>query len=129
MLRCPGNPRDWEVEVLNAATTSGEPGDHALAGFRHDLELDRPSRLLLDDSPSIAYLSTTDHITDLEFDEVTAAKLAVDCHIEQRTVPQSLMLVQIEPNGSDISGLQRVLRPHILAGIPGSPFMHGGVKI
>jgi len=62
---------------------------------------------LLDDGRSIADPSTADHINDPEFDEVTAPKLAIDCHIEQRTVPKSLMLIDIEPNDPDISGLQQ----------------------
>jgi hypothetical protein len=49
--------------------------------------LNWPSGLALDDGRAIADGATGDEVDDLEANQVTAAKLAVDGEIEQRQIP------------------------------------------
>ena len=56
----------------------------------HDLELHRSTGLLLDVSGSVADLSPAHHIADLQLDEITAAKFAVDAKVKQRAVSQTV---------------------------------------
>jgi hypothetical protein len=116
-------------ETVNVAAASLQPCRHALSGFRHDLELHGFPRLLLDDGRSVPDVSTTDHVTDLEFDEVAATKLAIDRQIKQCPILQSPVLIEINPNGPDVARLQRAFGADILPSIPGAPFMHGRIKV
>ena len=119
----------WKDEILNIAAASLQPCRQALSGFRHDLELDGFSCLLLDNGGPVPDVSTSDHVADLEFDEVATTKLAVDRQIKQRPVPQSPVLIEIKPNGPNVAGLQRALGTNILPSIPGAPFMNGRIKV
>jgi hypothetical protein len=66
-------------------------------------------------------------ISDLDLHEVAAAQLAVERQVEQRPIAQSLVLVEVEPDGPDVAWLERALGSDILTCVPRAPFMHGRV--
>jgi hypothetical protein len=39
------------------------------------------------------------------------------------------VLIEINPNGPDVARLQRAFGADILPSIPGTPFMHGRIKV
>lgn len=47
-------------------------------------------------------LQSGDHIADPDLDEVAAAKLAVDCQIEQCSVPYTSLAIEEAPNCPDL---------------------------
>jgi hypothetical protein len=49
--------------------------------------------------------------------------------VEQRPVAQSLVLVEVEPNGPYIAWFERTLGSNGLTRIPGAPFVHGRVQV
>jgi hypothetical protein len=84
---------------------------------------------LLDDSRASTDASAAHDITDLDLDEVAAAKLTVDRQIEQSPITKPSMLVEIEPDGPNIARFQRALGANVLPNIPGTPFMYGRIKV
>ena len=73
-------------KVVKGASATFKPSQDAGAGGLQELELDRPTGLLLDDDCSGTNPTTPDKVADLDFDDVATAQLAVDREIEHRTV-------------------------------------------
>jgi hypothetical protein len=73
-------------ELVNCSAAAFEPGQNAAAGGFEELELHRPTCLLLDDYCAGANLAATDELTDPDFDDVTSSQLTVDGKIEHRPV-------------------------------------------
>ena len=61
----------------------------SLAGLLAQFESDGPPSFLLSNRCAICRVATTGDILDSNGDDVAAAKLAVDCQIEHREVPNS----------------------------------------
>ncbi len=95
----------------------------------HDLELHRPTGLLLHNGGSVTDLSRAHHIADLQLDKITAAKLAVDGKVKQPTVSQPCVLVEIEANGPSITRPKRALSSDIFPSIPKAPLMNDRVEV
>ena len=119
----------WEDEIEDRAATALQPFLQAPACLRHDLELNWPAGLLLDNRRAVADLAAADDVTDPELNEITAAQLAVDRKIEQCAITQAFMFVEKEANGPNISRFERALWADILSCVPGAPLVNGGVKI
>lgn len=100
-----------------------------LTRFGHDLELNWPTRLLLDNGCSVADGAAADQIANAQFHKVTPALLAVDSHVEPGSISQSLVFVEVKPDCPDVARSERAFRAYILPRIPKAPFVHGGVKI
>jgi hypothetical protein len=77
-----------EDEIVERAAAAREPGEQCLARLGHQLELNRPVGLLLNDSCARSQRSSCDDVADLHLDDVTPAQLAVDRQIKQRPVAQ-----------------------------------------
>jgi hypothetical protein len=73
-------------KVVERASATFKPSQDAGSGGLQELELNRPTGLLLDDDCSGTNPTTTDKVADLEFDDVATAQLAVDRKIEHRAV-------------------------------------------
>jgi hypothetical protein len=97
--------------------------------FGHDLELNRPTCLLLDNACSVADGAAADQVSNAQFHQVAPAQFAVDGQVDQGSVSQSLMFVEVKPDCPDIARSERAFRAHIFPRIPRAPFVHGGVKI
>ena len=90
----------WEGIVINSAATTLEPCHQASSYVASQFELNRPVRLWLDDSRASPDLTAGNQVADLEFYQVTAAQLAVDGEVEQRSVSDSLLAIEKETNSS-----------------------------
>ena len=61
-------------------------------------------------------MSTADNITDFDFDEIASPEFAIDSQIEQRSITQTLVLIEKEPDGPDVAGFEGALWPRLMAG-------------
>jgi hypothetical protein len=69
---------------------------------RKQLELDRPTGLLLHNDCTGADVAAHDQVPELDPDHVGAPQLAIDRQVEQRAVTQSTMLVKEEADGPNL---------------------------
>jgi hypothetical protein len=83
----------------------------------------------LHDDRTGANLPAEHEITDLDFDHVTAAELAVDRQIKERAVAQPSVLVEEETDGPDLSRLQRSLGSDLPPRVPGVTARVDGVEL
>jgi hypothetical protein len=96
----------------------GQPIPDCRSGLFSDLELDRPTGLLLDDRRPILHPAADAHIANSEPHEVAAPELTVDREVEEGEV--AFALFKLEPNADrpDISGSQRALLTDETALVP-----------
>jgi hypothetical protein len=97
----------WEDEIVMRASSAVEPLQKSLARLGHDFELDGTLGFLLHDCRPISDHAASCYVTNLDFHDVTTAQLAVDRQIKKCPVAQSSMLVEKEPNRSNIARSQR----------------------
>ena len=90
-------------------------------------ELNRSFGFLLNHDGAVTDAPAGNYIADPHPDHVTAAELAVDGEVEQRSVAQSPLLVEPEANGPDLLLFQRPLRTNQPAFVPRPKFVKGGV--
>lgn len=118
-----------EDEIENRAATALQPRLKAHACFCHDFKLNRSAGLLLRNRRTIADVTTANDIANSELDEITTTQLAVDRQIEQHSITQPLVFVEVETNSPNVARLERTLRPYILACVPRAPFVNSGVEV
>jgi len=56
------------------------------AGLLHDLELNRPAGLVLDNRRPVSHAASRRDVVDPKVNEIAAAQLAIDGEIEQRQI-------------------------------------------
>jgi hypothetical protein len=103
--------------VLDRAATPFEPSEKAGSYIVRDLELDGTTGLLLNDDRASPDLRSGDHIENSDVDQVTAAKLAVDCQIEQHTVPNASLAIEEKANCPKLLLGERTLCADLLSGV------------
>jgi len=108
-------------EVIERASSAFDPSEDAAAGVFKKFELNGPAGLLLNNDRSRANPAATDKLADLDFNDVAPAKLTVDREIEHRTVAQSVLSIQPEPDSPDLLRLQRAFGANLSARVPRSP--------
>lgn len=74
--------------------------------------------LLLNDDRARPYLRSGDYIANPDLDQIAAAKLALDCQIDQRTVPKASLAIEEEANCPDLLLGGWALGAYLLSGIP-----------
>ena len=97
--------REDEIEDSTAAAL--QPRLQALTCFCHDFELNRPAGLLLRNRRTASGVAPADDITNPELDEITATQLAVDREVEQCSIAQALVFVEVKANGPDVARTER----------------------
>jgi hypothetical protein len=75
-----------------------------------NLELHWPAGLPLEDDRAVANAITRRHVGDLQANQVTAAKLAVQGKVEERQIPQPLLHLKTYADAPDLDWLQCALR-------------------
>ena len=76
--------------LIDRSTSKFKPGEQAISCILRDLKLNRSSCLALGDRRSFPDVWTANQIADDQLDDIAAAKLAVDCQVEQRPVSDTL---------------------------------------
>ena len=99
----------WEGVVLSVATPTFEPRQQARPHIACNLELNGTTGLLLDNDRASSYLRSRNHIANPDLDQITAAKLAVDCQIEQGAVPNASLAIEEEADCPDLLLGERTL--------------------
>jgi hypothetical protein len=117
----------WKDEVVQRAAPPLQPCAHRLPSRVHEFELNRPLGFLLNDEGTVTDTPACDDISNSYPDNITAAQLAIDRKIEQRSVAQSPMLIKPEAYGPDLLLFERALRADQSTLIPGSVFVKRGV--
>jgi len=64
-------------------------------------------------------MATNDDIADPHPHHIATTQLAVDREVKQRSIPQSLVLIEEEANGPDLSRLERTLGTPLAPAVPG----------
>lgn len=109
--------RTWDTVITDTARSPLKPCENAGSHIAGQLELDRTSRLLLNDHCPGLNLPTCDEGASLDLDQLASAELAVDREIERRTVSSLSFPIQEEMDRPDLLLRQGSLGPHGLAGI------------
>lgn len=103
------------LPVVKAARKEERTADHLgprdpvrdrETGVFRDFELNGPLCLALNDRCAFSSAITDDEICDLQPDQVTAAKLAVDGEIEQHQITQIARELEAYPDGLNLFGQQ-----------------------
>jgi hypothetical protein len=93
--------------------------DLGMAGLLAQLKSDGPPCFLLSNRCAIRRVAAGGDILDPDSNDVTAAKLAVDCQIEHREVANSAFDLELCPDRPDMFRSQWRLCPGQLAFVPG----------
>ena len=111
----------WEQEVLGLQSGGLDPLLHGVTGSWRDLELNGSLGLVLHhDGPRGELVAVAD-VADLEGNEVTSAKLAVDAQVEKREVAYSILHLKTNSKCPDVLELERGLLADDLALVPWLP--------
>ena len=119
----------WEHKVVDGSSAPIEPSGETFPRFCHDFELHRSTGLLLDDGRAVAKSTRAHQVAYLDLDEIAASQLAIDGQIEQRSVAQAPMFIEIEADRPNIPQFQGSLWTHVLPGIPRTSLMYSRVKV
>lgn len=95
---------------MKSSSAPRKPIMERVARLSHNLELDGSTGLLLDHCRARSQRSRRDDVSNLHLNNLTAAQLAVDCKVEQRSVAQSPVLVEKKADRPDVARFERALR-------------------
>lgn len=108
------NPARKEV-VIHRASAAFQPCWQAGSSIRKQIELDWPARFLLHYDCPLPDLTVADNIANLHPDKVTAPKLAVDCQVEQCSISQATVLIEVKSDLPNfLFGLSARFAPTVL---------------
>jgi hypothetical protein len=99
----------WKQISALTVTEPGEPIADSGAGLLCDLELHRPTGLLLDHGRSVPHPPAGTHVVNFQPDEIAASQLAVDRQIEHGKIAPAFLHLEAHSNGPDILRVQRAL--------------------
>ena len=71
------------------------------SGLFHDLELNRPAGLLLDNRRPVSHVAARGYVVDSKADEIAAAQLAVDGEVKHRQIACAALHLEPDTNGPD----------------------------
>jgi hypothetical protein len=91
---------------------------HSSTGLFGNLELYWPTSPLLNDGRAIANSPASEHVIDLQPNEIAAPELAIDRHIEHRKIASATLHLQPYLNGPDILRLPRALLANQASPVP-----------
>jgi len=74
------------------------------------------------------YVRASNDVTDLYLNQVTPAQLTVNRQVKKRTVTQPTFAIKEEADRSDLLLAKGSLCANGLAGVPGRPPLHDGIK-
>ena len=97
----------WEQKYLTKHGTRCNPREYRSPRVLGYFELNWPPGLVLDDGCAIANAAAGDEVHDLEPNQITAARFAVDREIEQREVAQVVCELEPRSNGPDLPWQER----------------------
>jgi hypothetical protein len=117
-----------EHVVVQRSSRALQPRPRCFPGRVHQLELDRPLRLLLHDDSQIAHTPIRHDIADQRADDVAAAQLAVDRKAEQCPGAQTPVLIEPEAYRPELLLLQRAFGAQQASPIPRPALLVGGVQ-
>src|SRR5271165_6351289 len=88
------------------------------AGLLHDLELNGPAGLVLDNRRPITHAPACGDVVDPKANEIAAAQLAIDGEIEQRQIARVVLHLKPDTNGPDLFRPQGTLLADEAALVP-----------
>ena len=95
-----------------------DPLLHGVARRRRDLELDGPLGLVLHHDRPRGHLIAVADVPDLQNDEVTTSKFAVDSKVEESEFADSTLNLKADSKCPDVLELERCLLADDLAFVP-----------
>jgi hypothetical protein len=118
-----------EGVIIQRATPKLEPSEEAGASIIHQLKLNRPAGLLLNDGGSGPNFPIANDVANPDLHQVAATQLAIDCEIEKRTIPDPSMLIKKETHSPNLARLERSLRSNFAPRVPRNSLASGGIKL
>jgi hypothetical protein len=98
-----------EQVLLGPKLGTGYPIADRRPGLLGDLELDRPTGFLLNNSSAVANMPSHAYVVDPEPHKVAAAQLAIDREIEQGEVAAMVFELESDSDRPDLLWLKRAL--------------------
>jgi hypothetical protein len=111
-----------EGKVFQRAFPALEPSKNAGPRGFEKLELDWSLGLLLNDHRPVSNSASYYQVSDSNSDEIATPQLAVDCEIEERTIPNPMVLVEQEADRPNLLWFERPLSTELPTHIPCRPF-------
>lgn len=115
--------------VLDGPSAPFKPSQQACSYVAGDFELDGPPCLLLDNDRARSDLRAGYDITNPDFYQVAAAKLAVDRQIEQGTVSHASLAIKEKADSPDLFLREWTLGADLLSGVPSCPIAAGIIEL
>ena len=115
--------------ILQGAAAQFQPSEQAGASVIHQLELDRPPSLLLNNDRTRPNFPITYDVANLDLHQITTAQFAVDGEVEKRSVAGPSMLINEEADCPNLTGFQCALRADFASRIPRHSLACGGIKL
>jgi hypothetical protein len=92
--------------ILQSVTTQFQPLEQAGASVVHQLELNRPPCLLLNNDRSRPNFPITRDVAGIDLHQITTSQFAVDGEVEKRPVKGPSVLIKEEADYPNLAGLQ-----------------------
>lgn len=103
--------------VLKGATSQFEPFEEAGPSIIHELKLNRPTGLLLDDSGPRPDFSIANNVADPNFHQVATTQFTVDSQIEKRSISNPPVLIKKEAHCPNLTRFERSLCANLASSI------------
>ena len=116
-------------KIVQGAAAPLKPSQKAGAGWFKQFELHWPSGFLLHDDRAGFDVSATHKITDLDLHHVAAVQLAVDGKIEQCSVADALLVIELKSDGPNLLRLQRTFGTKLSTSIPRTTILEARIKL
>lgn len=115
--------------IIKPASSTPQPSQNAGTCWFKQFELYRPSCLSLNDDDSRPHLLTADKLTDLQFDDVTTAQLAVDGEVKHGAVAYAPLSIRPETDGPNLLRLESALGAELPSCVPRTAVLEGWVVL
>lgn len=115
--------------IIQAAPSTPQPSQNAGTCWFKQFELYRTSSLSLNDDNSRPHLLAADKLTDLQFDDVTTAQLAVDGAVKHGAVAHTPPSIESETHGPNLLRFESALGAELPSGVPRSAVLEGWVVL
>jgi hypothetical protein len=112
--------------IIKPAPSTPQASQNAGTCWFKPFELYRLSSFSLDDDDSRPYLLAADKLTDLQFDDVTTAQLAVDGEVKHGAVAYAPLSVEPETDGPNLLRFESALGAELRPAFHGRRFLKAG---
>jgi hypothetical protein len=115
--------------IIKPAPSTPKPSQNAGTCWFKQFELYRPSSLSLNDDDPRPHPLAADKLTDLQFDDVTTAQLAVDGEVKHGAVAYTPLSIEPETDGPNLLRFESTLGAELPSCVPWTAVLEGWVVL